>query len=384
MDLVRRSVELILENQDPGGAFVACPSFPTYRYSWLRDGSFIAYAMLVAGEDNSTRRFLEWCDRAIRGEASRVERLESMVGRGERPEPAGFLPTRYTLEGEATGDDWPNFQTDGYGAWLWCLAQWLGRTGRGAIPGFFSESVALSVRYIRLSWRLPCYDCWEEFGDKVHLSTLAALYGGLAAIEPFAPGLGAGALAAEIRGFTLGTALPVGRFPKFVGSTAVDASLLWLGLPFGLVDLGDAAYRATAERIEASLLSEGGTWRYAGDTYYGGGRWLILSAWLGWLYAETGRVEEARRLLAWVESKADPSSGHMPEQVAEGLGDPAWLPVWVARWGKSASPLLWSHAMHVVLADAVARAEAGHALVYSGQAGEGPAPSNSVSSRRKR
>ena len=45
MDLYHRSIDIIKENQAASGAYVASPSFPTYHYCWLRDGSYIAYAM---------------------------------------------------------------------------------------------------------------------------------------------------------------------------------------------------------------------------------------------------------------------------------------------------------------------------------------------------
>ena len=41
MDLARRSVEVILAGQSPSGAYVACPTFANYGFSWLRDGCFI-------------------------------------------------------------------------------------------------------------------------------------------------------------------------------------------------------------------------------------------------------------------------------------------------------------------------------------------------------
>ena len=36
--IARRSLEVLKHGQDSSGAFVASPSFPTYRYAWLRDG----------------------------------------------------------------------------------------------------------------------------------------------------------------------------------------------------------------------------------------------------------------------------------------------------------------------------------------------------------
>ena len=65
MNLVARSVEVILAGQSPSGGYVACPNFEQYRYAWLRDGCFVADAMREAGEVQSCDRFLDWCGRIV-------------------------------------------------------------------------------------------------------------------------------------------------------------------------------------------------------------------------------------------------------------------------------------------------------------------------------
>jgi len=46
-------------------------------------------------------------------------------------------------------------------------------------------------------------------------------------------------------------------------------------------------------KIEADLRQGGGVHRYATDTYYGGGEWVLLTAWLGWYYTKIGANEKA-------------------------------------------------------------------------------------------
>ena len=41
-DLARHSVAVIRAGEAPSGAYIASPTFSVYRYSWLRDGAFIA------------------------------------------------------------------------------------------------------------------------------------------------------------------------------------------------------------------------------------------------------------------------------------------------------------------------------------------------------
>lgn len=336
--------------QDQGGGFLACPTFPTYAYCWLRDGSFIAYALLRWGRVDSCRKFLKWVVQVIETRSGSVAQLEASLAAGLKPDKAETLPTRYALDGQAAEDDWPNFQVDGYGTWLWLLGEFLTQTGE-TLPASWGHAVEVSLRYLKAVWLFPNYDCWEENGDGIHPATLACLYGGVNAMAGVTGRPDLGPWAGEIQATILATRLPDGRFPKSLGNPAAEASLLWLAFPFGVVDGRHPSMVATVAKIETDLLRDGGVQRYARDTYYGGGRWLLLSAWLAWYYLSVGRTTDAEPLLQWVEAQAGPG-GELPEQVAHKVTDPTYLPIWEQRWGASASPLLWSHAMYLVaLAD---------------------------------
>jgi GH15 family glucan-1,4-alpha-glucosidase len=66
---------------------------------------------------------------------------------------------------------------------------------------------------------------------------------------------------------------------------------------------------------------------------------------VGWARVSNGR--DGRPQLAWIEAQAE-SGGTLPEQSGERL-HPSSYDTWVARWGPPASPLLWSHAMYLIL-----------------------------------
>lgn len=125
--LENRSVELLCELQAESGAFPAGPSVEQYRFCWLRDGSFIARALQVSGQADRALAFHRWVGRVLEREAPAIEDIVARRHAGEVLHPSNiFLPTRYTLDGErepVTADDWPNFQLDGYGTWLWALAE---------------------------------------------------------------------------------------------------------------------------------------------------------------------------------------------------------------------------------------------------------------------
>ncbi len=367
-DLYRRSIEIILANQHPSGAYVASPNFPTYRYCWFRDGSFTAYAMDLAGEHESAARFHAWAARAVNQRAAVIRRGLEKAARGLPLDDTDVLHTRLTLEGaDGTQEKWGNFQLDGFGTWLWALEQHQRLCG-DPLPAEWLAAAGLTAAYLAALWDRPCYDCWEEHPDLVHPHTLAAIYGGLAAYEKlnldlewpkaipnpnkFSPTLDA------IRAYIDSHFTLDGHFVKFSGKPTVDASLLGLAVPYGVVAPGDPRMLATVAEIERTLL-HGGVHRYPTDTYYGGGAWLLLTAWLGWYYSQLdaqsagdGRPPRPRptgpELLAWIEQQAAPD-GSLPEQVPAALNDPAFYPSWVKQWGPIATPLLWSHAKYIIL-----------------------------------
>jgi GH15 family glucan-1,4-alpha-glucosidase len=352
MNLRQHSIDVILLNQAESGAFVACPTFPTYGYCWFRDGSFIAHSMDVVGEFEASRRFHEWAASTLLARRDLVRRCLRTAAAQGAVDPTLTLRTRYRLDGaDCDEQEWPNFQLDGFGTWLWGMEQHARRSGETA-PDRWVEAADLVAAYLAALWRQPCYDCWEEHGDKVHPSTLAALYAGLGAASRIT-GRDWRPAQEAIRAHILDNAIYDGYVVKFVGSHTVDSSLLSLGTPYDLLAIDDPVMVETVRRIDRSLARDGGVRRYPTDTYYGGGQWVLLTAWLGWHHARAGNLQRATQLLEWVRSAASPQ-GDLPEQVACNLVDENYLKPWESLWGQSASPLLWSHAMHLILEDALA------------------------------
>jgi GH15 family glucan-1,4-alpha-glucosidase len=348
-DLFQHSIEIILENQSASGAYPACPTFPTYRYSWFRDGSFIAYAMDLAGEHESATRFHDWAARIVNRYADVVGRAVAKAGHGEALDEADVLHTRYTVAGEPASEAWPNFQLDGFGTWLWALGEHV-RLSERDLPAAWCRASGLAADYLGALWRRPCYDCWEEFPGQVHTYTLAAIYAGLRAqalVGNGVPGSSVG-ISNAIKEFIFEQCVKDGHFVKYVGSSQVDGSLLGLAVPYGVVPPEHPIMRATVTRIEEKLRHGGGVHRYATDSFYGGGEWVLLTAWLGWYYAQLDETEEALAARNWVEAQVG-KEGQLPEQMALTLNRPECYEPWRKRWGEIASPLLWSHAKYITL-----------------------------------
>jgi GH15 family glucan-1,4-alpha-glucosidase len=344
--LVERSLQLILENQSPSGAFIASPNFPTYAFCWFRDSSYIAYALDLYQKHEAAARFHAWAASIINERTEIVQRALKKSAAAQPLTDADILHTRYTLDGrEHTSTFWENFQLDGFGTWLWSLNEHQKRTSQ-QIPQEWLQAARTAADYIEGLWRIPCYDCWEEFGGEIHLHTLATIYGGLKSYGELT-GEVREQTTHDIRSFLHEHGQADGHWQKFIGNPQVDASLLSLSTPYRLVQPDDLIMRRTAEKIGTDLCP-GGVKRYATDTYYGGGQWVLLAAWLGWYWWEIGEKEKARKLRRWIEAQAD-EQGWLPEQVAVEVNNESMIPPWLEKWGPSATPLLWSHAEYLIL-----------------------------------
>lgn len=353
-ELARRSRRVILDNQAPSGAYLAAPNFPVYRYAWLRDGAFIADAASRVGEAASATAFLDWCRSLI---DRRVGTIAALVARRAAGEEIGldeFLHTRYTLDGAEADEVWWNHQLDGYGAWLWALGAHAARGGLNGDRARFRPAVEATARYLVAFWDHPCYDVWEEHGDRVHVSTLAAISAGLrvAAAWP--------AIASEVADNAAATIAAIdqrvrddgvrdGHLVKWLGGTDLDANLLFCAIPYRLLEPDDPLMRPTVAALTASgLAHDGAVHRHLADDFYGGGEWILLAALLGSYHAALGDDDATRAQMGWVAAQAD-TDGNLPEQVSTHLLHPDRLPEWQARWGPIARPLVWSHAMFLNL-----------------------------------
>ncbi len=344
------SLELLRKNQHPSGAFIASPTFSQYDYCWLRDGTWIAYSLLVHGYREEVRDHIRWVCESMGRYEEKVDLLPQRLASGEPLQNTWFFSARYTLEGLEDESDWPNFQIDGYGSWLWLVAQYL-KSGDEPLPQTWDHGAQLVIRYLEMVWNIPNSDCWEEFNEHIHPATLACLIGGLKEIAHFLHShWSERALLLErtVTDYVLAHRHESGYFPKYIGSETIDASLIWLAVPYGALPPDHPSMVKTIEKIEQEITREGGVKRYPQDTYYGGGQWIILSAFLGWYYLKAGKVQNAEELMTWIIRQKE-DDGSLPEQVLDDTNDPSMIEPWEERWGAVATPLLWSHAMFLIL-----------------------------------
>jgi len=356
--LAARSIDLITGLQTPTGAYPASPTFSAYvGYSWLRDGSFIADAASIAGRAESASRFFGWCAEVITRRAEKIRWIVAETAQGRMPAAAHMLPARFTFAGDDGADEWWDFQLDGYGTWLWALAEHLERHRLDGAA--YREAVGLTAEYLLASWERPCYDWWEEHAQHIHVSTLACIATGLEAVvrsglvaDPLAERIAAETTA--IRRLVGGRGIADGHLIKWLGSTAVDGSLAAVIAPLGFIDARSDVGRRTLDVLEAHLTVEGGMHRYLGDTFFGGGQWPLLTCFLGLAHLASGDAVRAGELFDWAAATAT-ADLDLPEQVPAHLIAPGMRQTWIDRWGPAATPLLWSHAMFLRLGVALGR-----------------------------
>jgi GH15 family glucan-1,4-alpha-glucosidase len=362
-DLERISTEAILRCQGPGGAFVASPDFSQYGYCWLRDGSFTAYALDRIGRHQASSAYHGWVESVIARIAGLMDRAVEKRRANKNIDPGDLPPARFALDGSTLDDDWPNFQIDGYGTWLWSLREHLRLAGLTDLPSARRDAVERTARFLATFAFDPCFDVWEMSGTAVHTSTLASVYAGLAAASAMLGDPSLATKAEEVRTRVRASVGPAGRFVKSSVSGQTDASTLWLASPFGLTQRDDPIFLATVAAVEQDLSFDGGIRRFPSDTYFGGGAWPVLTASLGWHYASLGDRRRAMACQSWIEARFS-ADGELGEQFGGELRDRQMYDQWVSRWGPPARQLAWSHAMYLVL-----RAELGSSSKPAATAG---------------
>jgi GH15 family glucan-1,4-alpha-glucosidase len=201
---------------------------------------------------------------------------------------------------------WPHRQFDGLGLWVWAMEN---HVERHRTASRWADAAHATRAFLARNWHEPCHDWWEERSG-VHAATLGCIW------------------AALRRDDIASTAQHARRRERLDGSHAF------------LVVLGLVGVDVLTE-IESTL----GYHRHLDDEYYGGGEWPVLAGLVGWARSVNGL--DATAQLSWIEARAT-VDGALPEQAGEELR-PELHGSWVARWGPPALPLLWSHAMYLIL-----------------------------------
>jgi GH15 family glucan-1,4-alpha-glucosidase len=346
------SIRIIKENQATSGAYIASPNFKVYNYSWFRDGAFIADAMSESGENESALNFHLWATRIVLEREEKIAFLILRSAQGDEIAPDEHLHPRYTADGQESDESWTNLQLDGFGTWIWSLGRYVQRGNM--LPSTTYRAVESLVGYLTSFWEVESYDWWEESFGHQHVANLGSIAAGLEACSTWKSlseksKKQATQTARDIENLIYERGLVNGRLVKWIDGAGLDASLLALIAPFHLFN-GEVAMQT----VEAVMVQLGtyGTHRHKADNYFGGGRWPLLSCFLGLCLVSMDQGKKAREILDWVASTANKEL-QLAEQLEEPLLHPEKRSDWIKLWGAPALPLLWTHAMYLSLYAAV-------------------------------
>lgn len=347
-EVYKRALIVMKQHSARTGAHLAAPTStsPPYRFSWPRDGSFIALAHLQAGHASEARAFLDF-----------------MAG---NQKPNGSWAINYHTNGQAFYDfgDRQN-EHDQVGTLPWMMYKYAQETGEWSWLEQKWPVIEKACRYLiqhqdpQTGLIGPTRDLWELSTTDSWTYTNAADIAGLRAGSQVAQRLGQSAAAAEftlaaermtkgvetylwneqegffVRGYNLDSRR---QDPK------VEAANLALVYPFAVFEANDPRMQKMAAKILTELSSPwGGIRRYSQDRYYGGQPWPVTTEWLAIYFAITGQTAQAQRLHETSTRYAyQTGSLQLGEQYDEQQ----------QRW-VSAVPLTWSGAKYILAAQAL-------------------------------
>lgn len=339
----RRALIVLQQHSARTGAHLAAPTStsPPYRFSWPRDGSFIALTQFLTGHGDETRRFLDFMARAQKDNGG------------------------WAINYRTDGRPWYDFgdrqnEHDQVGTIPWMMVEYARQSGNWAWLQqhwpVIRKACEFLLRYQdpRTGLIGPTRDLWELSTSDSWTYSNAAVFAGLRAGAEAASRVGDPAAALRYtqaaervrqgihnhlwveQGGYYARGLNLESQRQDLKVEAANLALVW---PFEVFEAQDPRMQKMAEKILTDLSSpQGGIRRYSGDRYYDGQPWPVTTAWLSIYYARLGQNETAQRLQAVNTLYAGRSGSlQLGEQFDERLG----------RW-VSANPLTWSEAKYIL------------------------------------
>lgn len=358
-----------LTHEDTGGIVAAATtSLPEefggernwdYRYVWLRDASLTLSALLTHSYVSEAENWRNWLLRAIAGDPEDVQIMYGLAGErylAERdidslPGYQGAAPVRI---GNAAVHQ---YQADVIGEVMVSLHQ---ARQAGVKEDAFSWPLQCAlIHFLEDTWQRPDQGIWEIRGPEQHFTQSkvmiwAALDRAIRGVREFGlpgPADRWEALRDKVRDEieSKGFDEKRGTYTQYYGTDLVDASLLQLPA-VGYCKPDDPRMLGTVAAIEEDLLHHGLLLRYRTEHGVDGlppgeNPFLACSFWLVQQYANTNRLDDARKLMDRLVSFVN-DVGLLSEEYDV-----------VGKRQAGNTPQAFSHLTLVQAADAIATAE---------------------------
>ena len=344
MNLIEKSIKLVKESQLKSGIMVGSHINGAYNCCFLKDNSFSVYALDIIEEYEIGDKYYNWSSKKIIELEYKIRDAIRRYNNNETLLNSDYLHSIYDANG-IEDEQRSNFQLDGYGVWLWGICQHIKITERRNEK--YIKSIRLIAEYLECFWQSPCFGCWEEKDDRIHTSTLACIYGGLKEASDIIESDQYRKTTNKIKKYILTNCVRDGKFSKYAFHDDIDSSLLFLTLPFNVIEVTNDIMVETISQIEKNLLDDNGLHRYSSDSYYGGGRWINLTCWLAWYYKKVGKVNRANQLIEFVENCSN-SNMELPEQIIDKVYNREYIVRWQEIFGDVICPSIWAHAMYII------------------------------------
>jgi alpha,alpha-trehalase len=290
-----------------------------YRYAWIRDSTFMLWALYSLGFDWEANDFFYFLADVVESEEGRLQIMYGVGGEARLPEQvldhlSGYQGSRPVRIGNAA---YEQTQHDVWGTLLDSV--YLHTKSRDQMPERLWPILVKQVEAALAVWREPDAGMWEVRGEPKHFTSsklmcwvaadrgarLAALRGNRELTERWR------AAAEEIRDDILANALDDrGVFCQHYATTALDASVLLMPL-VRFLPQDDPRIRATVLAIADELTEDGLVLRYRTEETDDGlrgeeGSFTICSFWLASALIEIGELRRGRDLCEKLLSYASP------------------------------------------------------------------------------
>lgn len=349
------------------GAIIAAPttSLPEtigetrqwdYRFAWVRDGSYAAEALLMAGDPVTTRRFLEFMLNCVvlqgRPFTAPFFHVDGHLIRGEEnlnwlPGYRGSKPCR---EGNAASHQ---VQADIEGEFIWTVYRYIDVTGRTSFLDFYWNFIRIIVEWVNSHWTEKDASLWEFRNQDAHythsklMSWVALYYGahlaGLIGRTEEQKKWHATALKVKESIETHAYNAERGHYVQAFDGDHLDAALLLLPL-YGFCEVSSPRFQGTLRAIETALVKDHWVFRYSSDMLGKASHPFVLAtSWLARIYLRMGNTARAQWLLEQLLSHQT-DLGLLGEHADVDTGEPRGnFPQGFSHLGIVMAVLEWQH-----------------------------------------